>query len=166
MEDSCGGGTGGDAELVEVGVRVRGRTESIKRLSKKALARGTAEFPAEETQQYQRPGKRVGCLEGPGAMRPCPWVSCKHHLYLDVNDRTGSIKHNFPDTEVWELPETCALDVADRGGTTLEDVGVHINVTRERVRQIEGKALRKLREAEKAEGAVSAADLYETLCDE
>jgi len=37
-----------------------------------------------------------------------------------VSARTGAIKLNFPDLEVWEMTETCALDVADRGGTTLE----------------------------------------------
>src|SRR5258706_298424 len=36
------------------------------------------------------------------------------------------------------------LDVADRGGTTLEDVGAIMNLTRERIRQVEVKALAKL----------------------
>jgi hypothetical protein len=71
-------------------------------------------------------------------------VSCKHHLYLDVSARTGAIKLNFPDLEVWDMNETCALDVADRGGTTLEDVGAIMNLTRERIRQVEVKALAKL----------------------
>ncbi|MBU6161975.1 MAG: DNA-binding protein, partial [Myxococcales bacterium] len=76
--------------------------------------------------------------------RPCPWVSCKFHLYLDVNPETGSIKLNFPDLEVWEMPETCALDVADRGGITLEEVGEILNLTRERIRQVEVHGLEKL----------------------
>jgi hypothetical protein len=71
-------------------------------------------------------------------------VSCKHHLYLDVSPRTGAIKLNFPDLEVWEMTETCALDIADRGGTTLEDVGAIMNLTRERIRQVEVRALAKL----------------------
>jgi hypothetical protein len=71
-------------------------------------------------------------------------VSCKHHLFIDVSPRTGAIKLNFPDLEVWELGESCALDVADRGGTTLEDVGAIMNLTRERIRQVEVKALAKL----------------------
>jgi hypothetical protein len=71
-------------------------------------------------------------------------VSCKHHLYLDVSARTGAIKLNFPDLEVWEMTETCALDVADRGGTTLEEVGAIMNLTRERIRQVEVKGLAKL----------------------
>ena len=74
-------------------------------------------------------------------MRPCPYVSCKHHLYLDVNPETGSIKLNFPDLEVWEMAETCSLDVADRGGITLEEVGEILNLTRERIRQVEVRGL-------------------------
>lgn len=42
------------------------------------------------------------------------------------------------------MKETCALDVADRGGTTLEDVGAIMNLTRERIRQVEVKGLAKL----------------------
>jgi hypothetical protein len=42
------------------------------------------------------------------------------------------------------MGESCALDVADRGGTTLEDVGAIMNLTRERIRQVEVKALAKL----------------------
>ena len=57
---------------------------------------------------------------------------------------TGTIKINFPDLEVWEMRVTCALDIADNGGMRLEDVGVLMNVTRERARQIEIQALAKL----------------------
>jgi hypothetical protein len=71
-------------------------------------------------------------------------VACKHHLFIDVSPRTGAIKLNFPDLEVWDMGESCALDVADRGGTTLEDVGAIMNLTRERIRQVEVKALAKL----------------------
>jgi hypothetical protein len=42
-------------------------------------------------------------------------------------------------------PLTCTLDVADQGGVTLEQVGDLLHITRERVRQIETLALRKLR---------------------
>ena len=46
---------------------------------------------------------------------------------------------------VQEMSETCALDVADRGGITLEEVGEILNLTRERIRQVEVKGLQKLR---------------------
>jgi hypothetical protein len=88
-----------------------------------------------------KPKTRAECVNGE---RPCPFVSCKHHLYLDVSAKTGAIKLNFPDLEVWEMTETCALDVADRGGTTLEEVGAIMNLTRERIRQVEVKGLAKL----------------------
>lgn len=93
---------------------------------------------------HLRPKNRDECRVSD---RPCPFVSCKHHLYLDVNPRTGSIKLNFPDLEVWELTETCALDVAERGGMTLEEVGELMNLTRERIRQVESVGLDKLRDS-------------------
>lgn len=126
----------------------RARTLSIKRLSKRDLARGAMEYPEAEMAAYyaERPKTRGDCLAGGiNAARPCPWVSCKQHLALDVNAATGSIKTNFPDTEVWEMKHTCALDVADAEGTTLEAVGEIMNLTRERIRQVETQGLAKLR---------------------
>ncbi len=92
---------------------------------------------------YQKPKNRSECLK---LKRPCLFVSCKYHLFLDVNPETKSIKFNFPGKEVWELRETCALDVADKGGVTLEEVGTIMNLTRERIRQVEMRALQKLRQ--------------------
>jgi Sigma-70, region 4 len=117
---------------------VRARTISVKRMTKRELEIGRMLFPETD---YWKPKNRAECAEGP---RPCPFVSCKHHLFIDVSPRTGAIKLNFPDLEVWDLGESCALDVADRGGTTLEDVGAIMNLTRERIRQVEVKALAKL----------------------
>ena len=128
---------------------VRAATQSMHRLSLAELKRGAALYP-DEGQHAERPRTRAECPDT--SEGPCPWVSCKYHLYLDVNERTGSIKLNFPGLEVWELPDTCALDVAERGGATLERVGEAINVTRERVRQIEARAMRKARAACTAEG--------------
>ncbi len=117
---------------------IRARTISVKRMTKRELEIGRMLYPETD---YYKPRARAECLDGP---RPCPYVSCQHHLYLDVSARTGAIKLNFPDLEVWDMNETCALDVADRGGTTLEDVGAIMNLTRERIRQVEVKALAKL----------------------
>ena len=154
------GGTGEDLELVDGALalkpatadgaitreqrrsrrkrEIRARTISVKRMTKRELEIGRMLYPETD---YWKPRMRAECLEG---ARPCPFVSCQHHLYLDVSARTGAIKLNFPDLEVWEMNETCALDVADRGGTTLEDVGAIMNLTRERIRQVEVKALAKL----------------------
>lgn len=89
----------------------------------------------EEEDLPPRPKTRGECADGP---RPCPWVSCKHHLYLSVNPKTGAIKFPFPNHEPWELSETCVLDLAQRKkGMTLDEIGELMNITKERVRQIE-----------------------------
>jgi len=119
----------------------RSKTISSRRLSSEE--RQEVELVMDEL-GHLRPKNREDCRTSD---RPCPFVSCKHHLYLDVNPRTGSIKLNFPDLEVWELSETCALDVAERGGMTLEEVGELMNLTRERIRQVEAVGLEKLRES-------------------
>jgi hypothetical protein len=90
----------------------------------------------------ERPRTRGQCR---GGMRPCPFVSCRHHLYLDVNPENGSIKFNFPHLDPWELPDSCALDVAESGEHTLEEVGQVVNLTRERVRQTINDALDRAR---------------------
>lgn len=125
----------------------RGARRGLRR-SKTLAVRGLTREKIEEAQvifqafEQFRPRSRGECRN---AARPCPWVSCKYHLYLDIVPQSGSIKMNFPDLEVWEMTETCALDVADRGGITLEDVGILLNLTRERIRQVERSGIVKLR---------------------
>ena len=119
--------------------RPRSRTIAMKRLTREEMRQGALLMPFMD---YSRPVTRAECACGE---RPCPFVSCKYHLYLDVNPETGSIKLNFPHLEVWEMADTCALDVADRGGITLEEVGEIMNLTRERIRQVEVRGLLKLK---------------------
>jgi hypothetical protein len=132
----------------DVGARQRSRTMSRKEIARDIRRQRLSGEVDPELQAMRdeieqlRPRSRAECGNGP---RPCMFISCKHHLYLDVNPATGSIKLNFPDKEVWELGETCALDVADRGGITLEEVGTIMNLTRERIRQVETRGLLKLR---------------------
>ena len=89
-----------------------------------------------------RPQSRAECATVP---RPCPFISCRYHLYLDVNPRTGRIKFNFPGLEVSQCAVSCALDVAEAGPWTLEDIGSRLNITRERARQLAEQALGKIR---------------------
>ncbi|HEY4175618.1 MAG TPA: sigma factor-like helix-turn-helix DNA-binding protein [Kofleriaceae bacterium] len=119
--------------------RPRSKTIAMKRLTREELRVGALMYPPVD---IPRPTSRAQCQE---EMRPCPWVACKHHLYLDINPETGSIKINFPELEPWELSNTCALDVAERGGITLEEVGEIMNLTRERIRQVEVRGLLKLK---------------------
>lgn len=126
----------------------RSKTIAIKRITREDLRVGAALYPPVD---IERPTTRGECRD---EARPCPWVACKHHLYLDINPETGSIKIVFPDREPWELQHTCSLDVAEFGGITLEEIGLVMNLTRERVRQVEVKGLIKL----KYEPAIKDAD--------
>ncbi len=141
---------GGEAEASDEGKRGRRRSKTMSRKEIARELRRQRAFGLVDPEldavmkeiEAARPRSRADCA---GSQRPCMFISCKHHLYLDVNPSTGSIKLNFPDKEVWELAETCALDVADRGGITLEEVGSIMNLTRERIRQVETRGLLKLR---------------------
>ena len=120
--------------------RLRPKTIAGKRLTRAEIQEG---IRLQDELWYERPKTRADCVDGP---RPCPWVSCKYHLYLDVKEETQSIKLNFPHLEVWEMEQTCALDVAEQGGLTLEEVGHILNLTRERVRQVEVGGLEHLKQ--------------------
>jgi len=95
-----------------------------------------------EPSDEPRPRTRGECWAGP---RPCPWVGCRYHLWLD--EIGGKEVATYHDCDPWDLRETCALDVAERGRHTLEEVGVVMGVTRERVRQLLDRALSRFRAA-------------------
>ncbi len=114
----------------------------VLRHLKKLVRLNVVEYP----EDARRPRTRGDCAAGE---RPCPWVSCRHHLAIEVTTK-GNVRvdKRFAAHLEGSGPapaETCALDVADRGGGTLEIVGGLFGFTRERVRQIEGIALRKAR---------------------
>lgn len=105
-----------------------------------------------------RPQRRIDCAE---AARPCPWIACRWHLAEpSVNLRSirvlGEVLPHDADAAetdafaeraaeaVAAMTESCALDVADRDAATLDGVGSALGVTRERVRQIEGRAMTAL----------------------
>lgn len=95
---------------------------------------------------YWRPRTRSDCSRVP---RPCPYVGCKHHLYLDLSP-IGSIQVRF-EGEPWDMKDSCALDVAERGGCSLRDTAKALGVVCERVRQIEETGLVKVRRLLNAE---------------
>jgi Sigma-70, region 4 len=90
-------------------------------------------------EEYARPQVRADCIDSP---RPCPWVGCRQHLGLYITEM-GALRlmHKWDDGR-----PTCALDEADQGGAILDDVAETFHVTRERVRQIEAKALKVVAE--------------------
>lgn len=134
----------------ELGYGSRSSTVAPKKMLRRDLRAESADLAPELAElDALRPKTRADCVNGP---RPCPWVSCRHHLAIDINEENGSIKFNFPDLDPWELSDSCALDVADRGGVTLEQAGIALNVTRERLRQIEIDGLLKLRGAPQLRG--------------
>lgn len=133
---------------------VRAQTQSVRTTSKRSLLVGAALYPEDVP---PLPATRAECVDGP---RPCPRVSCRHHLYLDVDPHSGSIKRNFPDIGVEDMIESCSLDVADRGALTLEGVAPLLNLTRERIRQIEVNALKRFARAANREG-IEVADLLD-----
>jgi len=101
--------------------------------------RALGKLPNEECRTVRRPRTRADCDRCP---RPCPFVGCRYNLFLTVT-RIGSIEFVFPcDTPEQRPPEqSCALDCAEQGPLTLDQVGTLLNVSRERARQIEEAAL-------------------------
>jgi len=96
-----------------------------------------------------RPKTRGDCRDG---IRPCPWVSCRYHLFLDVAENGRALKLNFPHLDVTEMRDSCALDVSERGGLDWQGVAEMLNVSHERARQIHNGLAPVLREAFGGEG--------------
>ena len=117
------------------------------------------------------PKIRGDCENG---LRPCPWLRCEHHMFWVKHNLTSmngkrekpgnvyavtekKILDKMTDEEIMEeifsMKETCVLDVAGRGETTLEELGLILGLTRERIRQVEGfkggGALRRLKTGKK-----------------
>lgn len=85
---------------------------------------------------------------GLGITKPCGYVSCGHHLAIDVNENNGAVRYNFPGVEVDEMPETCALAVVEKhGAQDMGKVGVILGVVREAISQTTQRAIAKIGEA-------------------
>lgn len=113
------------------------RSLSVKQLRREAKRELRLNGEPEPLPEVERPKTRGDCF---GGERPCPFVGCKYHTYLDVTP-AGSLVINRPDVDPTELEASCSLEVADDGGKTLEQVGAVLNLTRERVRQLEERAI-------------------------
>lgn len=84
---------------------------------------------------------RSDCFRLP---RPCLRLTCKYHLLwfkakIELWNDKDIIDH------LYSMNHTCCLDIAEKGGSVLEEVGEALGLTRERIRQIESRALRKLK---------------------
>jgi hypothetical protein len=67
---------------------------------------------------------------------PCQELQCRYHIHSDAREsQIASIPTQ---------PVTCSLKLAGRGGMTLEEIGGALGITRERVRQIEHRAVRRM----------------------
>jgi hypothetical protein len=129
------------AETTAAGDLPADRTISARR----PLSEDERQFADDSPDDVTRPSTRAECLDGGwNEVRPCPFVLCRFHLAVDIT-RAGSLVFNRPGQDLESLPETCALDVADDGPHTLEEVAAILDLSRERVRQIEEVALAKLR---------------------
>ena len=99
----------------------------------------------------KRPRKRSECFE---IMRPCPFVTCDFNLFPEWAGLRGRSKRSgckkriirTKITDPFKVPQnrSCVLDIALLGGLTLEEVGYILDITRERVRQIQFAALKKM----------------------
>lgn len=90
------------------------------------------------------PRTRRECPQG-----PCHHVACRFHLWTDrLLDRDGAVV-DLRETAVFgNRQHTCVLREIARGPRTLEAIGSLLDVSRERVRQIEAEALARLRDAD------------------
>jgi hypothetical protein len=72
----------------------------------------------------------------------CPFVGCKFHLYLYIDQASGAVIVNFPGKEPWELEQTCALKVVqdNPNGMELEAIAALMNVTDAVVQRMEARS--------------------------
>lgn len=94
---------------------------------------------------YVSPEKPPTCrAECASIERPCNRYGCIHHAYPQT-ERAGRPhrgKHN--EVTLVEREDSCVLDVAEKGMTPRPVVGKKLGITKERVRQLEDRAMRKI----------------------
>jgi len=120
---------------------------SDSEVSRTKLALGEIRSPKQTgtCDWVERPTSREECPEGND---PCPFIGCRYHLAIDeaTIGEALAAKPKLASGFIL-IDRNCALKFVDShpGGATLEEVGEELLLTRERVRQIEVKALEKLR---------------------
>lgn len=103
--------------------------------------------PCHSCCQFLENGTELTCNHDPTTAfrhcRPCIFSLCRHNLYIDLRHggKDGRAVIQSPDGTLNSMRATCALDVAEHGGLTLDAVGSLLGVTRERIRQIEAEAM-------------------------
>lgn len=122
--------------------RRKSRTLSFSKLRRMRRQEGE---PRPDELEFARPRTRADCRDGP---RPCPFLGCRYHLGLHV--RFNGLTLNYPGDDPSDMQETCALDVADRGPVSQQEVARLLGLSRARVNDVEVAALKKLRAAQAA----------------
>lgn len=87
------------------------------------------------------PQARSDCRGGP---RPCPFVSCKYHLFLVIDPRKATVSHRVDASDIWEIPFTCALDIAEMGGAEFLRVSKVLNLSVEYTLTLHNAAVSKI----------------------
>lgn len=98
-----------------------------------------------------RPRTREDCSYLP---RPCPFVGCKFHTYLDIDDKTGYIRLNWPGMDPHEIDEdkSCVLDMIeayDYGSSMMPPdlIGLALGAHRDTIKDETRKVQTKLKSA-------------------
>ena len=118
------------------------RTLGLRHIRRQA-SRRRARSVGTDAPDYWRPTTRADCAR---VQRPCCFVACRYNLFLDTLPEGGIHFTKTDDVlEIAGMGHSCALDVADLGPHSLDDIGELEGLTRERVRQIEFGALAKLK---------------------
>lgn len=77
--------------------------------------------------------KRSDCIHGP---RPCIKISCKHHMIHGFSLSWALYTDEQIVDMIFDMPETCTLDVADRGKQPLRVIGECLGISHQRVDQL------------------------------
>ena len=130
---------GREPTAAEIGERMDLPASKVRKIMKIALEPISLETPIGEEED-----SHLGdFIEDKNADSPVESV-----LGNNLRDQTGSVLKSLTPRE--ELVLRLRFGVGDGSEHTLEEVGRSFNVTRERIRQIESKALRKLRHPTRA----------------